>query len=92
MQEYYCHLCLEWEDAAYCETHFEMAHGQKKVTFEALKARLACLGGLDIREGPPPEKSVDEDRTPKSEGEAWMWKDEYDPNAPIITNNFRHNV
>jgi hypothetical protein len=87
--EYYCHYCREWQDPAYCESHFESVHGQKKVTFEALKTRLSTIGGLETREVDP--EAIEEEPTEKPP-KSWMWRDDVDPNAPIITNNFRHNV
>ena len=48
--EYLCHLCKEWYDATYCESHFQSAHGQDGVTFEKLQKRMSVLGGLDTRD------------------------------------------
>lgn len=82
--EFWCHYCRDWQDADYCETHFDSAHGQKKVTFEALQTRMQIMGGLETRDTPPDEPT---EVKPKS----WMWRDDNtDPNAPIITNNFQH--
>jgi len=85
--EYWCHMCMEWEDAAYCESHFEFAHGQKKVTFEELQKRLGSIGGLNTRESVIDDKPEEEPK-PKS----WMWRDDKDPNGMLVTNNFRHTL
>lgn len=84
-KQYYCYLCREWEDPEYCESHFESGHGQKKVTIEGLESRWRRIGCWDTREAPVEETS---EKKPKS----WMFKDDFDPDAPIITNNFKHNV
>jgi hypothetical protein len=86
MPEYWCHYCHEWMDSDYCEGHFESTHVQKGVTFEALKERMAWLGGLETREAPP-ELDESAPKKPKS----WLWRDDNeDPNSPIVTNNFQH--
>lgn len=82
--EYYCQYCKDWEDAEYCESHYEMTHNQSGVTFDKLQTRMSFMGGLDTREAPPERV----EKKPKS----WMYREEIDPDAPIVTNNFKHNM
>jgi hypothetical protein len=48
--EYYCHLCHDWLDANYSESHFDGVHGTKGMTIEKLQKRMAVIGGLDTRD------------------------------------------
>jgi hypothetical protein len=84
--EYLCHYCKEWQEAVYCQSHFESCHGQIGVTFESLQNRMSCLGGLDTREKPevegPKEKKVTN----------WLWRDGDTTDGVFVTNNFRHNL
>lgn len=58
--EFYCHYCRDWYGVESCQMHFESIHGQQNVTFDALKDRLAFLGGLDVRD----ETSIPDEKRP----------------------------
>ena len=84
--EYYCCLCKDWEEPEYVEGHFESVHNQKKVTIESLQERWSNIGCWDTREIPVVEEK--EEKKPKS----WMYRDDHNPDEPIVTNNFRHDT
>jgi hypothetical protein len=87
--EYFCHYCREWYDTVYCQGHFESVHGQKNVTFDKLRERLACLGGLTTRDEEP---TVTPPEAPNARGrDAWLLRDKADSKV-FVTNNFHHNL
>ncbi len=62
--EFYCHLCLDWIDTAYCEAHYNSAHGSKDMTLEKLKKRMGVTaGGLDIRDEKQIVDNSDDERS-----------------------------
>ena len=82
-------LCKDWQDAAYCESHFEGVHGSKNMNFEAVEKRFAVVGGMDVR-----ETNEEEDAAPPKPPQpvSWMWRDEKDQKGTFITNNFQHDL
>lgn len=80
-------------DTAYCQSHFDSVHGQKDVTLDKLKDRMAAIaGGLQTREeqAPPSDDETAAEKKPKRN---WLFADEEDQeNDTFITNNFQHKM
>jgi hypothetical protein len=86
MEEYYCPRCRDWQEAAYCQSHFEYVHGEKGYTFDMVKDRYAQLGGLEIRD----TKAAAESTGTKRKGN-WLFNEDDGPDF-FVTNNFRHRL